>query len=206
MSKKEKEINDKNKEENKKVFDENSEQPENEENNKKEVEVEKEEESSNEEVKEEKDTRTVEEKLQDEVKNLNDKYLRLSAEYDNYRKRSLKEKMDLMKSAGRDIFQNILPVIDNFERALKSMETAEDITAVKEGVILIYDNFKKFLNQRGVTEIECMNKEFDAEYHEAVTKIKVEDKEMKGKIVDVIEKGYMLSYKVLRFPKVVIGE
>jgi len=152
------------------------------------------------------DTRSEEEKLKEELSKINDKYVRLSAEFDNYRKRSLKEKMEMIKSAGQDIFLNILPVIDNFERAMKSIEKSDNIDAVKEGITLIYENFKTFMKQRGVTEIECVNLDFDTDFHEAVTKIPVTDKKMKGKVVDVIEKGYMLSDKVLRFSKVVIGE
>lgn len=137
---------------------------------------------------------------------LNDKYVRLVAEYDNYRKRTLKEKMDLMKTAGEDIFLSILPVIDNFERALKAVENSKDIDAVKEGINLIYSNFKEFLKQRGVTEIEAQNQELDTDLHDAVTKIPAPEEELKGKIVDVIEKGYMLKDKVIRFSKVVVGE
>lgn len=137
---------------------------------------------------------------------LNDKYIRLAAEYDNYRKRTLKEKMDLMKSAGEDIFVSILPVIDNFERALKAVENSKDIDAVKEGINLIYTNFKEFLKQRGVVEIEAINQELNTDFHDAITKIPAHDEEAKGKILDVIEKGYMLKDKVIRFAKVVVGE
>jgi molecular chaperone GrpE len=139
---------------------------------------------------------------------LNDKYLRLSAEYDNFRKRSLKEKMELIKTAGEDILINIIPVIDNFERALKSIEanTSEEAKAVREGIELIYNNFKEFLSQRGVKEIEAIGKSFDTDHHEAITKIPSPDENMKGKVIDVIEKGYMMHEKVIRFSKVVVGE
>jgi molecular chaperone GrpE len=139
---------------------------------------------------------------------LNDKYLRLTAEFDNFRRRSLKEKMELIKSAGEDILVNILPVMDNFERALKSMEgNGEDgKNAVIEGVELIYNNFKDFLAQRGVKEIEAIGKEFDTDHHEAITKIPAPEEGMKGKVIDVIEKGYLMHEKVIRFAKVVVGE
>ena len=137
---------------------------------------------------------------------INDKYLRLSAEFDNYRKRTLKEKMDLTKSAGEHILEKILPVMDNFERALHSMETATDVPALREGVELIYTTFRDFLTQQGVKEIECVNMEFNADMHEAVTKIPAQTEEMKGKVVDCIQKGYTLYDKVIRFPKVVVGE
>ncbi len=139
---------------------------------------------------------------------LNEKYLRLTAEFDNFRRRSLKEKMELIKSAGEDILLNILPVMDNFERAMKSMEGngEEEKNAVIEGVELIYSNFKDFLSQRGVKEIEAIGKEFDTDHHEAVTKIPAPEEDMKGKVIDVIEKGYVMHEKVIRFAKVVVGE
>ena len=144
--------------------------------------------------------------LQEKLTASTDKYLRLSAEFDNYRKRTLKERMELMKSAGEDIFLNILPVIDNFERALNSIKDAKDIEAVKEGINLIYTNFKEFMTQRGIKEIEAVGEAFDTDVHEAITKIPVQKKKEKGKVVDVIEKGYLLNDKVIRFAKVVIGE
>lgn len=146
------------------------------------------------------------EKLQIKVNELNDKYLRLSAEFDNYRKRTAKEKMDLIKTAGEDIFLSMLPVIDDMERALQTIDEAQDIKAVKEGVDLIYNKFKEFLKSKGVKEIEARNAEFDTDLHEAITKIPAPDKKLKGKVVDVVEKGYFLHDKVIRFPKVVIGE
>ena len=137
---------------------------------------------------------------------VNDKYLRLSAEFDNYRKRTLKERMELTKSAGEQILERILPVMDNFERALKSMETATDVPALREGVELIYANFKDFLGQNGVKEMECLHTDFDPETQEAVTKIPASSEDLKGKVVDCIQKGYTLHDKVIRFPKVVVGE
>lgn len=146
------------------------------------------------------------EELGQKLVEINDKYLRLSAEFDNYRKRTLKEKMELTKSAGEQLLKNILPVVDNFERALKSMNTAKDVDALKEGVDLIYANFKTFLTQNGVKEIETKNADFNTDIHEAVTTIPAPTPELKGKVLDCIEKGYYLNDKVMRFAKVVVGE
>lgn len=136
----------------------------------------------------------------------NDKYLRLSAEFDNYRKRTLKEKMDLTRTGGESMLINILPVVDNLERAIESVKTTSDINAVKEGISLIYSNFKDFLSQNGVKEIDALNKKFDTDLHEAISKIPVKKKSLKGKVIDVVEKGYYLHDKVVRFARVVIGE
>ncbi len=144
--------------------------------------------------------------LQKKYDELNDKYLRLTAEFDNYRKRTLKEKMGLMKSAGEGILLNILPVVDNFERALKSIEEAKEIGAVKDGIKLIYSSFADFLKQNGVKEISALEQNFNTDEHEALTKIPAPNKKLKGKIVDVIEKGYKLNDKVIRYSKVVVGE
>ena len=145
---------------------------------------------------------TLEEKLAES----RDKYLRLSAEFDNYRKRTLKEKMELTKSAGESILNNILPVMDDFDRALQLMESATDCVSMKEGIDLIYIKFQEFLKTNGLKEIEAVNKEFDTDLHEAITKIPAPDKKLKGKVVDVIQKGYYLNEKVIRFAKVVVGE
>lgn len=143
---------------------------------------------------------------EEKIKELTDKYLRLSAEFDNYRKRTLKEKIELTKSAGEELLKNILPVMDDFERGINTINNTNDITAVKQGMDLIYVKFKDFLNQNGVREIEAKDKEFNIDYHEAVTKIPAPKKDLKGKVVDVIEKGYTLNDKVIRYSKVVIGE
>jgi molecular chaperone GrpE len=140
------------------------------------------------------------------IKESHDKYLRLSAEFDNYRKRTLKEKMDLTKSAGEQLMLNLLPVIDDFERGIKNMNDSKELSAIKEGMILIYNKFKDFLNQNGVREIDAAEKEFNIDFHEAITKVPAPKKELKGKVVDIVEKGYTLNDKVIRFSKVVIGE
>ncbi|NPA68844.1 MAG: nucleotide exchange factor GrpE [Chlorobi bacterium] len=144
--------------------------------------------------------------LEEKYNELNDKYLRLVAEYDNYRKRTLKERMELIKTAGEDILVNFLPVMDNIERAKQSVDNAKDIEAVKEGINLIYKSISDFLKDRGIEEIEAEGEVFDTDLHEAVTKIPAPDENMKGKVVDVIEKGYKMNDKILRFAKVVVGE
>ncbi|MFO8235367.1 MAG: nucleotide exchange factor GrpE [Bacteroidales bacterium] len=155
-----------------------------------------------EETKEEEEEKSDKEKLNE----LQEKYLRLTAEYDNYRKRTLKEKMDLSKNAGEEILQSLLPVMDDFDRALQSIDEAEDIEAVKEGIHLIYNKFKELLEQKGVKEIEAKDEKFNTDKHEAVSKIPAPSEDLKGKVVDVIQKGYYLNDKVLRFSKVVVGE
>jgi molecular chaperone GrpE len=146
------------------------------------------------------------EQIQLQLDEMKDKYLRLSAEFDNYRKRSLREKMDLTKYASEDVLQSILPLYDDFERAMKSLDVSPDIDAVKQGLHLIYNKFSDFLKTKGISEIDSIGKELNTDIHEAITKIPVEDDAMKGKIVDVVQKGYMLNDKVIRFSKVVIGE
>lgn len=146
------------------------------------------------------------EELGQKLLDTNDKYIRLSAEFDNYRKRTLKEKMELTKTAGEQILLKVLPVIDNFERALASMEKATDVAALEKGVELIYANFKDFLVQNGVKEIQCAGADFNTDEHEAITKIPAPAPDLKGKVVDCIEKGYVLNDKVIRFAKVVVGE
>lgn len=141
-----------------------------------------------------------------ELEELKDKYVRLAAEFDNYRKRTLKEKMELSKNAAEKIFVNILPVIDDFDRALSHLDSASDLDSIKEGIGLIYNKFVNFMSQNGVTEIDTHEKEFDMDLHEAITKSPAPSEELKGKIIDCVEKGYMLGDKVIRFPKVVVGE
>src|SRR6056297_267043 len=150
-----------------------------------------------------------EEKIQElgeQVEKLNDRYVRLQAEFDNYRKRTIKEKADLLKSAGEDVLKDMLPVIDDMDRAIETIEAAEDKDAIKAGMQLIDQKFKEFVKQKGVSEIDAMHQEFDTDVHEAMTKIPAPKEELKGKVVDVIQKGYKLNDKVIRFAKVVIGE
>ena len=128
------------------------------------------------------------------------------AEFDNFRKRTLREKADLIKTAGEKVFVNILPLIDDFERAMQAMDSTEDVLAVKEGVDLIYAKFINFLNANGVKAIATENEPFDVDVHEAVTMFPAPSEELKGKIIDCMSKGYMLNDKVIRFAKVVVGE
>ena len=144
--------------------------------------------------------------LAEQVKEWQDKYLRLSAEFDNYRKRTLKEKMELIDTAGSEVIKSILAVIDDFDRAMAAMETATDVAAVREGVQLIHQKLMDTLKQKGLSEIEAMGKELDTDFHDAIAKVPVEEKEKKGKVIDVVQKGYQLKDKVIRFSKVVVGE
>lgn len=144
--------------------------------------------------------------LQNQIKEWQDKYLRLSADFDNYRKRTLKEKSDLIKTAGEDVISSILPVLDDFERAMTAMEKASEVTPIKEGVNLIYTKFLEILNQKGVKPIEAHSQEFNTDLHEAITKIPAPEENLKGKVVDVIQKGYLINDKVIRYAKVVVGE
>jgi molecular chaperone GrpE len=144
--------------------------------------------------------------LNQKLTEMQDKYLRLSAEFDNYRKRTLREKMEMTKLAGELVLINILPVVDDFDRAMVSINETDNCVAVKEGIALIYSKMSDFLRQNGVKEMEVLNTAFDSDMHEAVTNVPVDDESKKGKVVDVIQKGYILHEKVIRFPKVVVGE
>jgi molecular chaperone GrpE len=149
----------------------------------------------------------TEAKLSEEkLAEMQDRYIRLSAEFDNYRKRTLREKIELSKYASEEILRKIIPIMDDFERALSHMETAADSAAIKDGIDLIYNKFSEFLKQNGIREIESMNSTFDVDLHDAVAKAPVQDDEKKGKVVDVVQKGYYLQDKVLRHSKVVVGE
>jgi molecular chaperone GrpE len=149
---------------------------------------------------------TEEMQAEEKLAEMKDKYIRLSAEFDNYRKRTLREKMDISKYAGENLLLKIIPLMDDFDRALKHMDSAKDCTSMKDGIDLIYNKFSEFLKQSGITEIESLNCNFNVDLHEAVAKVPVDDEDKKGKIVDVIQKGYYIQDKVLRFSKVVIGE
>jgi molecular chaperone GrpE len=143
---------------------------------------------------------------EEKYKELHDKYLRLSAEFDNYRKRTLKEKAELVKTASEEVIRNIIPFVDDIERGLNAVNATQNLEALKQGMNLIYGRLKDFLQLNGVKEIEALNQEFNTDVHEAVTKIPAAEEGMKGKVVEVIEKGYFLHDKVIRYPKVVIGE
>jgi molecular chaperone GrpE len=145
---------------------------------------------------------TFEEKLAE----VNDKYLRLSAEFDNYRKRTAREKLEILRNGGEEIIKGLLPVLDDFDRCIDSMETATDIEPVKEGILLIQSKLSGFLKSQGLSEIETEDQDFDTNIHDAVTKFPVSDESKKGKIIDIAQKGYKLNDKVIRFAKVIVGE
>lgn len=140
------------------------------------------------------------------LEEINDRYLRLQAEFDNFRKRTLKEKAELIKSGGESVLTNILPIIDDFDRALNTMTDVPEDDPAKIGFMLIYNKFKDFLKANQVNEIEAVGKEFDVEMHDAITKIPAPSEDLKGKVVDVIQKGYLLNGKVIRYAKVVVGD
>lgn len=144
---------------------------------------------------------------QEDLAAANDKYLRLYSEFENFRRRSAKEKLTLVETASEGILAKLLPIVDDFERGLAAMNSQEaDPKATQEGIQLIYDKLQQMLQQAGVEPMEiAKGASFDTEFHEAITQIPVEDADMKGKVVDVTEKGYMLKEKVLRFAKVVTG-
>jgi molecular chaperone GrpE len=143
---------------------------------------------------------------EDQINELNDKYLRLYSEFDNYRKRTSKERLELFKTAGQDILTDLLPVLDDFDRAMQNMDSSDDVEAIQTGINLIYNKFKSVVENKGLKHFKSIETEFDPEIHEAITKIPTPNKKLKGKVVDEIEKGYMLNDKVIRFAKVVVGE
>ena len=134
-----------------------------------------------------------------------DKYLRLAAEFDNFRRRTAKEKLDLVKSAGEDILKGMLPVLDDCERAIRQLEQTEASTFEKEGTALIYNKLLSYMKSCGLEEVDVAGKEFDPDFAEAVAQLPVQDPAQKGKVLEVIQKGYTLGGKVIRFPKVVVG-
>ncbi len=144
------------------------------------------------------------EELKEKNEELNDKYLRLFSEFDNYRKRTAKEKIELSKTAAESIMVDLLPILDDFERALQTMENKET-DANYEGVLLIYNKFKRTLEQKGLEEINAKDATFDTDEHEALTNVPVTDESQKGKVLDVIQKGYKLNGKVIRYARVVVG-
>ena len=159
------------------------------------------------EAKEEADKNKDEQRIiLEKLAEMQDKYLRLSAEFDNYRKRTLKEKMDISKYGGEEVLKDILPVIDDFDRALKHMESSENCEGVKEGVMLIYNKLIEYLKRNGVSEIPALNEVFNVDLHDATVRIQVQEEEKKGKVVEVLLKGYYLKDKILRHSKVVIGD
>ncbi|MCL2728208.1 MAG: nucleotide exchange factor GrpE [Bacteroidales bacterium] len=145
------------------------------------------------------------ENQEEQYEALNDKYLRLVAEFDNYRKRNARERLDLVKTAGEDLIQGILPVLDDFKMAMDAMVVATDMAAVCEGVDLIYRKLYKYLESKGMQPIEAVGLPLDTDLHEAVSQFPTEEAEQKGKIIDVLQQGYTLNGKVIRYAKVVVG-
>lgn len=145
-------------------------------------------------------------KLKAELEESNNKFLRLYAEFDNYKRRTSKERIDYMQSAGKEVILSLLPILDDFERGLEAMNSASDVLSVKEGVDLIYQKLLSTLNQKGLKPMEVVGEVFDADFHEAIANIPVQDENQKGKIIEELQKGYLLNDKILRFAKVVTGQ
>ena len=154
--------------------------------------------------KERKETEELEE-LKIKNAELNDKFLRLFSEFDNFRKRTLRERIELTKTASTEIIMALLPVMDDFDRATKALEETDNIESFKEGITLIHNKFKSTLTAKGLQVMKSKGETFDTDFHEAITEIPVPDKSMKGKIIDEVEKGYLLGDKVIRYAKVVVG-
>lgn len=145
-------------------------------------------------------------KLKTDLEEQKDKYLRLAAEFDNYRRRSSKERLELIQTAGKEVISSLLQVLDDSDRAERQMQETNDPGQVKEGVQLVFNKLRKTLQAQGLKAMESLNTDFDVEKHEAITEIPVEDKKLKGKVVDEVEKGYYLNDKLIRFAKVVVGK
>lgn len=144
--------------------------------------------------------------LEKKLAEMNDKYLRLSADFDNYRKKCAQEKIEMLSTAGKSIFTELLPVVDNFERALKSMESSDDVPALREGVELIYNGFLSFLSKQGVKAIECVGEQFSTDNQTAIAVIPAASPEQANMVIDCTKKGYTLHDKVLRFAEVVVAK
>ncbi len=162
--------------------------------------------TANEEVKAEEVEVKVEPTAEERFAELNDKYIRIHAEFDNYRKRTNKEKIDIIGSANAGVLKDLLPVMDDFDRAIQNNETSEDIDGVKEGFKLIYNKFKSTLEGKGLKPMNSIGETFDVEIHEAIANVPAPTEEQKGKVIDAVEKGYCLNDKVIRFAKVVVGQ
>ncbi len=145
------------------------------------------------------------EQLKKQLTELNDKYLRLYSEFDNFRKRTIKEKSELIKTASEDVLKSVLPIIDDFERAIKANEAVTNADPIKEGILLIYNKLKSSVQLKGLTAFDCIGENFDADTMEAITHIPATDDNQKGKVIDEIEKGYKLGEKVIRYAKVVVA-
>ena len=166
-------------------------------------------ENTTEEITQESENDSVETKeptAEEKIIELNDKYLRLYSEFDNYRKRTSKERIELFKTAGQDIMTDLVPIMDDFERALQNMDKKGDVKTIRQGVDLVFNKFKSTLESKGLKSFKSIDKDFDPEIHEAITRIPAPNKKQIGKVVDEVEKGYMLNDKVIRYAKVVVGQ
>lgn len=148
---------------------------------------------------------SIEDHLKEEIAHLNDRFVRLYAEFDNYKRRTSKERVDLFQTAGKDVIVSLLPVMDDFERAIRSIDTAKDVFALKEGIALIHSKMENILTQKGLKDMKTLGTSFNSDLHEAITSIPAPAEDLKGKVVDELEKGYTLNDKVIRFAKVVVG-
>lgn len=146
------------------------------------------------------------EKSKQEIGEWKDKFLRQVAEFDNFRKRSAKERLDLVQTAGKDVIVSLLDVLDDSERAQKQLETANDASAIKEGVTLVFNKLRNVLQSRGLKPMESIGKDFDPDMHEAITEVPAPNEKQKGKVLDEVQKGYYLNDKIIRFAKVVVGK
>lgn len=144
--------------------------------------------------------------LRNELGEMKDKYIRKVAEFENFKKRSLKERMDLIQTAGKEVIADLLEVLDDCERAEKQLNTSEDIALIKEGVMLVFNKLKSIMTAKGLKPMETVNKDFDPDMHEAIAEIPAPTEEQKGKVIDEIQKGYYLNDKIIRFAKVVVGK
>jgi len=160
---------------------------------------------SNEDDSNEDDGLSPEELLKTELDEANNKYLRLYAEFDNYKRRTSKERVDLLQTAGKEVIGDLLSTLDDFDRALKAMDLTDNVDSIKEGILLVSQKLKNTLQQKGLKEMDSINQPFDADIHEAITKVPAPSDDLKGKVIDEVEKGYFLNGKVLRYAKVVVG-
>ncbi len=145
-------------------------------------------------------------KMKEELDEYKDKYLRLVAEFENFRKRNAKERIELIQTAGKDVVQSLLEVLDDCDRAQKQIETTEDVKMIREGVMLVFGKLRNVMNSKGLKKMESVKTEFNADLHEAITEIPAPDPSMVGKVIDEIEPGYYLNDKLIRYAKVVVGK
>lgn len=146
------------------------------------------------------------EKLRAELQEQKDKYIRLMAEFDNFRRRTAKERLELIQTAGKDVIVSLLDVLDDCDRAEKQVQATEDLAQIKEGVLLVFNKMRSVLQSKGVKEMKSVHEEFDVEKHEAITEIPAPTEALKGKVIDEVQKGYYLNDKIVRFAKVVVGK